>query len=144
MPYGVNGEVGVSPQHPAEKEDVMVALKDAIRRTKAAVAGRDIAAGFNLPKPKLVKFTSALNFLKRDDAAAKDVTQEVFVKGFRAAPSFRQDARLSTWLYRIAVNQALRFRHRSAQIQRRTEPTLLDENQPSTERAPDGTRLDVE
>jgi RNA polymerase sigma-70 factor (ECF subfamily) len=31
----------------------------------------------------------------------------VFVKVFRAAPSFRRDARLSTWLYRIAVNACL-------------------------------------
>ncbi len=49
-------------------------------------------------------FSIALHFLKGDDAAAQDVTQEVFVKVFRAAPSFREDARLSTWLYRIVAN----------------------------------------
>ncbi len=52
-------------------------------------------------------FSIALNFLKGDDAAAKDVTQEVFVKVFRAAPSFRQDARFSTWLYRIVANACM-------------------------------------
>jgi RNA polymerase sigma-70 factor (ECF subfamily) len=52
-------------------------------------------------------FSIALHFLKGDDAAAKDVTQEVFVKVFRAAPSFRQDARLSTWLYRITANACM-------------------------------------
>ena len=52
-------------------------------------------------------FSIALHFLKGEHAAAQDVTQEVFVKVFRAAPSFRQDARLSTWLYRIVTNACL-------------------------------------
>jgi RNA polymerase sigma-70 factor (ECF subfamily) len=49
-------------------------------------------------------YSIALRFLKGDDAAAQDVTQEVFVKMFRAAPTFRAEARLSTWIYRIAAN----------------------------------------
>ena len=49
-------------------------------------------------------FSVALGFLNGDQAAAEDVTQEVFVKVFRAAATFRQDARLSTWLHRITVN----------------------------------------
>jgi RNA polymerase sigma-70 factor (ECF subfamily) len=49
-------------------------------------------------------YAIALRFLKGDEAAAQDVTQEVFVKMFRAAPAFRAEARLSTWIYRIAVN----------------------------------------
>jgi RNA polymerase sigma-70 factor (ECF subfamily) len=52
-------------------------------------------------------FTVALHFLKGEQAAAQDVTQEVFVRVFRAASTFRQDARLSTWLYRIVVNACL-------------------------------------
>jgi len=52
-------------------------------------------------------FSIALHFLKGDHAAAQDVTQEVFVKVFRAAAQFRQDARLSTWLYRIVANACL-------------------------------------
>jgi RNA polymerase sigma-70 factor (ECF subfamily) len=49
----------------------------------------------------------ALHYLRGDEAAAKDVTQEVFVKVFRAAPTFRADARLATWLYRIAANACI-------------------------------------
>jgi RNA polymerase sigma-70 factor (ECF subfamily) len=52
-------------------------------------------------------FSIALHFLKGERAAAEDVTQEVFVKAFRALPSFRRDARLSTWLYRIVANACL-------------------------------------
>ncbi|MEO8703256.1 MAG: sigma-70 family RNA polymerase sigma factor, partial [Kofleriaceae bacterium] len=36
-----------------------------------------------------------------------DLVQEVFVIAFRGLERFRQDARLSTWLYRICVNVAL-------------------------------------
>ncbi|MCH2107801.1 MAG: sigma-70 family RNA polymerase sigma factor [Polyangiaceae bacterium] len=35
---------------------------------------------------------------------AEDLTQEVFVQVFRALPTFRGDSKLTTWIYRIAVN----------------------------------------
>jgi RNA polymerase sigma-70 factor (ECF subfamily) len=42
-----------------------------------------------------------------------DLSQEVFVQAWRALPRFRGDARFSTWLYRIAVNRALKeYNHR--------------------------------
>jgi RNA polymerase sigma-70 factor (ECF subfamily) len=40
----------------------------------------------------------------RDPALAEELTQDVFLKGFRNLSSFREDARFTTWLYRIAVN----------------------------------------
>jgi RNA polymerase sigma-70 factor (ECF subfamily) len=43
----------------------------------------------------------------------EDLTQEVFVLAWKALPSFRGDARFSTWLYRIAVNRALKERKRA-------------------------------
>ncbi len=49
-------------------------------------------------------YSIAVHYLRGDESAAKDVTQEVFVKVFRAASSFRRDARFSTWLYRVVVN----------------------------------------
>jgi RNA polymerase sigma-70 factor (ECF subfamily) len=52
-------------------------------------------------------FSVALHFLKGERAAAEDVTQEVFVKVFRAARSFRGTARLSTWIYRIAAHACM-------------------------------------
>lgn len=36
-----------------------------------------------------------------------DIVQEVFIKIFRALGDFRGDSRLSTWIYRIARNEAL-------------------------------------
>jgi RNA polymerase sigma-70 factor (ECF subfamily) len=42
-----------------------------------------------------------------DHDDADDVVQEVFVKAYEALAGFRGDAAVSTWLYRITVNQAL-------------------------------------
>jgi len=42
-----------------------------------------------------------------------DLSQDIFVQAWRALPRFRGDARFSTWLYRIAVNRALKeYNHR--------------------------------
>lgn len=40
---------------------------------------------------------------------ADDMTQEVFIKIWAALPSFRADAQLFTWIYRIATNESLNF-----------------------------------
>jgi len=41
-----------------------------------------------------------------DSAEVQDVTQEAFIKAYRALPNFRGDSQFYTWLYRIAVNTA--------------------------------------
>lgn len=38
---------------------------------------------------------------------ADDVTQEVFIQAYRSIEAFKGDAKLSTWLYRIALSKAL-------------------------------------
>lgn len=45
---------------------------------------------------------------------ASDAAQEVFLAAYRAIQEFRGDALFSTWLYRIAVNQAMTRRKRLA------------------------------
>lgn len=40
---------------------------------------------------------------------AEDVAQDVFIEVFRSVASFRADSKISTWLYRIAVNRSLNF-----------------------------------
>ncbi|MCU0358096.1 MAG: RNA polymerase sigma factor [Cyclobacteriaceae bacterium] len=44
-----------------------------------------------------------------DHDDADDLTQEVFIKIHRYIGSFREDARLYTWIYRIATNECLNF-----------------------------------
>jgi len=45
--------------------------------------------------------------MTRNAAAAEDVVQNAFEKAIRAQSQFRGEARLSTWIHRIVVNEAL-------------------------------------
>lgn len=51
-------------------------------------------------------YNTVLVFLQ-NEADAEDAVQEVFIKAHRAIKSFKGEAALSTWLYRIAVTHSL-------------------------------------
>ena len=55
-----------------------------------------------------------------DPTEADEVAQEVFLRAWRGLPRFEQRAQFSTWLYRIAFNEAQRRLSRRAD--RRVEP----------------------
>jgi len=59
-----------------------------------------------------------------DDDLAQDYAQEAWIRAIRALPTFRGDARFSTWLYRIATNLALNELRRP---RRRAVHTRLEE-----------------
>jgi RNA polymerase sigma-70 factor (ECF subfamily) len=50
-------------------------------------------------------YLTAFDILQAE-ADAEEVAQETFLKAFRALRSFRREAQFSTWLFRIAVNEA--------------------------------------
>jgi RNA polymerase sigma-70 factor (ECF subfamily) len=54
----------------------------------------------------------------RDRDLAEDVAQETFVRAFRFHASFRSEAALSTWLYRIAVNLCIDAQRKQARTER--------------------------
>ena len=45
----------------------------------------------------------------RDQAEVEDVSQEAFIKAYRALPNFRGDSAFYTWLYRIGINTAKNY-----------------------------------
>jgi RNA polymerase sigma factor (sigma-70 family) len=51
-------------------------------------------------------FNTCLGFLQTRQEA-EDVAQEVFIEVYRSLRHFREEARLSTWVYRIAVTKSL-------------------------------------
>ena len=68
----------------------------------------------------------------RDRAAAEDVAQEVFVKLWKALPTFDGRAKLSTWIYAIARNAAISaVRKRRASVSM-SEPHVLAEAESAT------------
>jgi RNA polymerase sigma-70 factor (ECF subfamily) len=55
------------------------------------------------------KLGRLLSRMVRDPAEVEDVTQEAFIKAYRALPAFRGDSAFYTWLYRIAINTAKNY-----------------------------------
>lgn len=68
------------------------------------------------------KVERLLSRIIRDPAEVEDVTQEAFIKAYRALGNFRGDSAFYTWLYRIAVNSAKNF----LVSQRRRPPTSTE------------------
>jgi RNA polymerase sigma-70 factor (ECF subfamily) len=50
---------------------------------------------------------SVVHGMARERGETEDIVQEVFIKIFRALHGFRGEAQLSTWIYRIARNEAI-------------------------------------
>jgi len=80
----------------------------------------DEAIALLLPAFRRRVFGLAYSFL-RDREAAEDVTQDVFIKVWRALPGFDGRASLSTWIYAITRNASL-----SALRARRPQSSLSD------------------
>lgn len=67
-------------------------------------------------------YTLALRWM-RDPAVAEEVAQDVLIALYRSLASFRGDARLSTWVYRVVVNHCKnRLQYRRRRKMDRHEP----------------------
>lgn len=69
-------------------------------------------------------FALCFGMLGREDDA-RDAAQETFIAAYKAIKNFRGDAKVSSWLHRIAVNQCLTVKRRQ---KTRAEDFLDDEN----------------
>lgn len=74
--------------------------------------------------------------LAGDIQDAEDLSQETFVKMFRALRSFRGDAKLSSWLHRITVNNWLSSSRRGTEKLKKIMQPLDEE---TAEQFPDGS-----
>ena len=82
--------------------------------------GDETALAPLVEKYKRMVYRLAMQITK-NHADADDVMQETFIKVYRSIRTFRKDAAFETWLYRIAVNEALNFVKRR---ERQREATL--------------------
>ncbi len=74
------------------------------------------------------RIVSLVSRFVRNPTDALDVTQEAFLKAYRALPSFRGESAFYTWMYRIAVNTAKNYL--AAQVRR---PQEMDSPDPDLE-----------
>lgn len=83
---------------------------------KLAAAGNDLAFAQIMRRHNRLLFRTARSILKSDDDT-QDALQEAYLQAWSALEGFRDDAKLSTWLVRIVVNEALgRLRRKGAQV----------------------------
>jgi RNA polymerase sigma-70 factor (ECF subfamily) len=74
-------------------------------------------------------YATAFGILQ-DAAEAEDVAQETMLKAFIHLKQFRGEARFSTWLTRVAINEArMRIRKRHLEIMKPMEPAAPDDGE---------------
>jgi len=83
------------------------------------------------------KLSRLLSRFIRDSTEVEDVTQEAFIKAYRALPTFRGDSAFYTWLYRIGINTAKNY----LVAMRRRAPTTTDIDSEEAEGFEDGDQL---
>src|SRR6266487_4226609 len=72
----------------------------------ARVKGGDVEAFYEMVRPyERAVFLAALSLVK-NDADAEEVAQEAILKAFKYLSRFRQEAKFSTWLIQISINEA--------------------------------------
>src|SRR5438874_2590701 len=81
---------------------------DLIRRVQSG----DHSRFYELIRPYESRVYRAAFSILRNEADAEDAAQEAVVKAFTNIRQFRAEARFSTWLIQIAVNEALMRRRR--------------------------------
>lgn len=79
-----------------------------------------------------------------DAGEAEDLAQEVFVTVFKAIPRFREESKLSTWMYRVATNHCknrIKFLQRRARGKKREFDEIADANQVASASMSTSSRL---
>jgi RNA polymerase sigma-70 factor (ECF subfamily) len=83
------------------------------------------------------KLARLLSRFIRDSTEVEDVTQEAFIKAYRALPAFRGDSAFYTWLYRIGINTAKNY----LVAMGRRAPTTTEIDSEEAESFEDGDQL---
>lgn len=109
-PHSIGMSIPKITSIPAEQDDAALVT--------ASQSGDQDAFAFLVQRHQRRVFNLVFRMLQEYDEA-NEVTQETFFAAWQGLPSFRGDARFSTWLHRIAYNCALK------QIEQRKKDTAL-------------------
>ncbi len=108
----------------------MDASPDQLQRLRAG----DESAWGDLHRDHYPRLWSSVQRILNNPTLADDVVQEAFIKAHRDIKRFAGQSQLGTWLYRIAINQALdavRKKHRTDRWLSFLSPVAEAENQPA-------------
>jgi RNA polymerase sigma-70 factor (ECF subfamily) len=88
----------------------------------------------SLYRAELPRFVRAAAAIVGDDAAGRDAVQEAFVRAVRKRASFKFEAPLEAWVWRIVINEALALRRsRASELERAS----VSATAPSTNHVPE-------
>jgi RNA polymerase sigma-70 factor (ECF subfamily) len=82
--------------------------------TEMATRGATVEALESLYRADLPRFVRTAAAIVGDEAAGRDAVQEAFVHAVRKRASFKFEAPLEAWVWRIVINEALALRRRRA------------------------------
>jgi RNA polymerase sigma-70 factor (ECF subfamily) len=102
----------------------MAVSGDASLQAQPALGLDDIEGVMRLYRGRILRYAM---FAVRDRDVAETITQECFLKAYRARESFRGDCSLSTWLMQIAVNLVRDYaRSKQFQFWKRAQTSIVD------------------
>jgi RNA polymerase sigma-70 factor (ECF subfamily) len=81
---------------------------------RMTVGGATVEALESLYRADLPRFVRAAAAILGDEAAGRDAVQEAFTEAVKKRASFRAEAPLEAWVWRIVINEALALRRRRA------------------------------
>jgi RNA polymerase sigma-70 factor (ECF subfamily) len=120
---GVGRDIWISLATGSETENQLETVTNDEQMVERALSGDPEAFGEIVRRWERRIFALAFGMLGREEDA-RDATQETFLAAFRNLRGFRGEAKVSSWLHRIAVNQCI-TRQRRAKV--RGETALEDE-----------------
>jgi RNA polymerase sigma-70 factor (ECF subfamily) len=130
----------------AQRPAVSDATTDAELAARAAT-GDEIAFEAIMRRHNRLLFRTARSILK-SDADAEDALQEAYLRAWRALAAYRCESKLSTWLVRIVINEALgRLRRSNAQVipldaaMESTDPDTQESMQDDPDQRPEGAAM---
>lgn len=96
----------------------------------ARLRAGDEAAFEQLVRATMGRLLAAARRLLRNEEEARDAVQTAYIRAFQSLGKFREESRLSTWLHRIVVNEALmRIRSRKV-VEEPIDESLLPQFKP--------------
>lgn len=106
---------------------------------RRAASGEEAAFAAIMQRHNQLLFRTARSIVK-SDAEAEEALQEAYLRAWRALSRFRADAKLSTWLVRIVINEALgRLRTRASVIPLDAAMNMIEHEGTSLGDAEDGS-----
>ena len=119
------------PERPPEGDE------SSDRELVARVQGGDMAAYDELIRRNQRKIYQLVYHMTSNREDAEDLTQDVFVKAYKVLHHFKGESSFYTWVYRIAVNQAINYLKK----RNRRSALSLDNLDQAVERDPDYVEL---